>query len=267
MLSNEYIPLEGESNSFFERLSVYIKKFDSNWGSIIKGASSEKIDRYLDLATQNRKQLVIPEEYIIYLKKMGECDGGLLENFIKGSTNIEVLIDYYVNINKFPNCYDAISLKHVVIGHSKETETDIILKYYNDFDYEINRTVSINSDFQEDNWFSTSFEKLLFQSALFWHIGTTKKCVKECVVPTNFIKKKKVVDAAKVMKQIDDVCQKYGMLKAWISDQYNYIAYNYTGIVYMKLDFNLYGNVWSDDEQFAIELSDRIGAIWLEDKN
>lgn len=66
------------------------------------------------------------------------------------------------------------------------------------------------------------------------------------------------------MKQIDDVCQKYGMLKAWISDQYNYIAYNDVGIVYMKLDFNLYGNVWSQDEQFATELSNSLSSTFNE---
>uniref|UniRef100_UPI004055A7D2 hypothetical protein n=1 Tax=Agathobacter sp. TaxID=2021311 RepID=UPI004055A7D2 len=57
------------------------------------------------------------------------------------------------------------------------------------------------------------------------------------------------------------------MEKAWISEQYNYMAYNEIGIVYMKLDFNLYGNVWSDDEQFANELSDSIREIWLEDNS
>ncbi len=262
MSNNEYIPLEGDKNSFFERLSVYIKKFDLNWENSIKGASNEKIDRYLDLATQNRKQLVIPEEYIIYLKKMGEYDGGLLENFIKGSTNIEVLIEYFEEMNKFPEWYEEIPLNHILIAHSEEVETDIFLNYYNDFDYEINRTVSINPDSQNYNWFSSSFEKLVFQSVLFKYIGITKKYKKKCVVATICIQEKKRVDFIKVMNQIDDVCQKYGMLKAWISDQYNYIAYNDIGIVYMKLDFNLYGNVWSDDKQFAIELSNSISAIW-----
>lgn len=262
MGSNIYIPLKGDSNSFFERLSDYIKRFDSNWKNVIRGASSEKIDKYLELATQNKQQLVIPEEYIVYLNKMGEDDGGLLENFIKGSTNIDVLIDHFENMNKFPDYYDPIPLNHVVIGHSIEVETDIFLNYNNDLDYEINRTVSINPESQAYNWFSSSFEKLLFQSVLFKYIGTTKKCVKECVVPTNFIKEKKVIDATKVMRQIDEVCQKYGMSKIWISDQYNYIAYNDIGIVYMKLDFNLYGDVWSDDEQFATELSNSIKNIW-----
>lgn len=275
MSGNEYIPLKGDSNTFFERLSDYIKRFDSNWENVIQGAPSEKIDKYLHLATQNNRQLVIPEEYIIYLKKMGEDDGGLLEDFIKGSTNIDVLIKYFENnMNEFSEYedeileyYDEITLNHLRIGHSVEVETDIFLKYYNDFDYEINRTVSIDPKYQEFNWFSSTFEKLLFQSVLFKYIGTTKKCVKECVVPTNFIKEKNIIDATKVMHQIDEVCQKHGMLKAWFSDQYNYIAYNDIGIVYIKLDFNLHGNVWSDDEQFAIELSDSIRDIWLEEKN
>ena len=267
MSGNEYIPLKGDSNTFFERLSDYIKRFDSKWENVIKGASNEKIDKYLELATQNNKQFVIPKEYFIYLKKMGEDDGGLLEDFIKGSTNIDVLIDYFEDMNKFPEYYDEIPLNHVVFGHSVEVETDIFLKYYNNFDYEINKTVSINPEFPEDNWFSSTFEKLLFQSVLFRYIGTIKKYVKECVVPINFIKKNKVVDSIKVMNQIDDVCQKYGMLKAWISDQYNYIAYNDMGIIYMKLDFNLYGDIWSDNEQFAMEISDHIRAIWLKDEN
>lgn len=67
MDSNKYIPLD--RYSFFERLLDYIKRFDSNWENVIKGASNEKIDKYLHLATQNNKQLVIPQEYIIYLKK------------------------------------------------------------------------------------------------------------------------------------------------------------------------------------------------------
>lgn len=31
MESNIYIPLKGDSNSFFERLSNYVKGFDANW--------------------------------------------------------------------------------------------------------------------------------------------------------------------------------------------------------------------------------------------
>lgn len=273
MGGNEYIPLEGDSNNFFERLSDYINKFDSNWENVIRGASSEKIDRYLELATQNNKQLVIPEEYIIYLQKMGEDDGGLLEDFIKGSTNIDLLIACYESVSPFSEYgdemlefYDENTIGHLKIGHNIEVETEIFLKYYKNFDYEINRTVSVEPKYQEFNWFSSTFEKLLFQSVLFKYIGNTKKCVKNCVVPTNFFKEKDVIDATKVMHQIDEVCQKYGMLKVWISDQYNYIAYNDTGIVYMKLDFNLHGNIWSDDEQFAVHLSDCIRGIWLEDK-
>lgn len=52
-----------------------------------------------------------------------------------------------------------------------------------------------------------------------------------------------------------------GMLKVWISDKYNYVACNDIGIVYMKLDYNLHGNVWSDDEQFANELCNNIKRI------
>lgn len=270
MSGNKYIPLKGNSNNFFERVSDFIRRFDSNWENGIKGASSEKIDRYLELATQNNKQLVIPEEYIIYLKKMGEDDGGLLENFIQGSTNIDLLIDCYESVNPFSEYgdeilefYDENTIGHLKIGHNIEVETEIFLKYYSNFNYEINETVSINPDFREDNWFSSTFEKLLFQSVLFKYVGMTKRYVKNCVVPTNFFKEKDVIDATKVMHQIDEVCQKYGMLKMWISDQYNYIACNDTEIVYMKLDFNLHGNIWSDDEQFTIELSNSIRGIWM----
>jgi len=273
MSSNKYIPLEGDSSTFFERMSEYIKRFDSNWENVIKGASSEKIDKYLELATQNNKQLVIPKEYIIYLEKMGEDDGGLLEEFIKGSTNIDLLIYCYENVNIFSEYgdeileyYDENTIGHLKIGHNIEVETEIFLKYYNNFDYEINETVSIDPKYQEFNWFASTFEKLVFQSVLFKYIPTTKKHVKNCVVSSNYFKDRNVVDATKVMHQIDEVCKKHGMSKVWISDQYNYIACNDSGIVYMKLDFNLHGNVWSDDEQFAIELSDSIKGIWLKEK-
>ena len=273
MESNKYIPLEGDSSTFFERVSEYVKMFDSDWENAIKGASREKIDKYIEVATKNNKQIVIPEEYIIYLEKMGEDDGGLLENFICGSTNIDLLIGCYESVNPYademPEGYDEIleccdenTIGYLRIGFNTEVETEIFLKYNNHFDYEINRTASINPKFQEDNWFSSTFEKLLFQSIVFRYIYTTKKYGKECVVPTCFIKENNVIDAKKVMNQIDKVCQKQWMTKAWISDQYNYIAYNDTAIVYMKLDFNLYGDVWSDDEQFAIELSDSIKHIW-----
>lgn len=193
---------------------------------------------------------------------MGEDDGGLLEDFIAGSTNIDDLINYYENIINFPKYREPIPQNRVVFGHSVEVDTDIFLRYYNDFDYEINRTVSVAPDSQAYNWFSSTFEKLLFQSVLFKYVGTSKKYVEECVIPTCFVKENNVVDATKVMHQIDEVCQKHGMSKVWISDQYNYIACNDIAIVYMKLDFNLYGDVWSDDEQFAIELSNSIKRIW-----
>lgn len=262
MKSIKYIPLEGNCNSFFERLTMYVEQFDSNWKCLINGASRDKIEKYIHMSTLENDNYIIPQEYIVYLEKMGEYDGGLLENFIKGCTKIDVLIDYFDEMNKFPDCYDEIPLNHFVIGHSVEAETDIFLKFSNDLDYEINRTVSINPDFQEDNWFSSSFEKLLFQSVLFKYISATKKHGKECVVPTRFLKKQNVVDPIKVMSQIDGVCQKYGMSKVWISDNYNYIAYSDEGIIYLKLDFNLYGDVWSDNEQFAIDLRDSIKEIW-----
>ena len=267
MESNKYIPLEGDSSTFFERVSEYVKLFDSDWENAIKGASREKIDKYLELATQNNKQLVIPEEYIIYLEKMGEDDGGLLENFICGSTNIDLLIDCYENLfskygDEIDEYYDKNTIGHLEIGYDIEVETEIFLKYHNSYDYEINRTVSVDPDFQHTNWFSSTFEKLLFQCIVCRYIYTTKKYEKKCVVPACFIKENNVIDPIKIMNQIDEVCQKQGMTKAWISDQYNYIAYNDTTIVYMKLDFNLYGDVWSDDEQFAIELSDSIKRIW-----
>ena len=46
----------------------------------------------------------------------------------------------------------------------------------------------------------------------------------------------------------------------WKKVQENYE--NNKGIVYMKLDFKLYGMIWSDEEQFAIELSDSIKHNW-----
>lgn len=72
MGGNEYVPLEGDSDNFFERLSDYINRFDSNWIKAIRGASKENIDKYIGLATQNNKHIVIPKEYIIYLKKWGK---------------------------------------------------------------------------------------------------------------------------------------------------------------------------------------------------
>lgn len=265
MERNIYIPLSGDSNSFFNRLSDYVKRFDSNWENIIQGTSSDKIEKYLELATQNNEQLIIPEEYIIYLEKMGENDGGLLGDFIKGSTNINLLIACYENMSEFSaygdeitEFYDENTISHLRIGYNVETETDIFLKYCSNSEYEISKTVSVNPKYQEFNWFSSTFEKLLFQSVLFRYIGTTKKWVKKCVVSSNCFKENNVIDATKIMQQLDEVCRKYGMLKVWISDKYNYVAGNDIGIVYMKLDFNLYGNVWSDDEQFAIELSNRI---------
>lgn len=265
MERNIYIPLSGDSNSFFNRLSDYVKRFDSNWENIIQGTSSDKIEKYLELATQNNEQLIIPEEYIIYLEKMGENDGGLLGDFIKGSTNINLLIACYENMSEFSaygdeitEFYDENTISHLRIGYNVETETDIFLKYCSNSEYEISKTVSVNPKYQEFNWFSSTFEKLLFQSVLFKYIGTTKKWVKKCVVSSNCFKENNVIDATKIMQQLDEVCRKYGMLKVWISDKYNYVAGNDIGIVYMKLDFNLYGNVWSDDEQFAIELSNRI---------
>ena len=273
MGGNEYIPLEGDGDNFFERLSDYINRFGSDWKNNIHGASKEKIDRYIELATQNNKQLVIPKEYTIYLEKMGEDDGGLLEDFIKGSTNIDLLIDCYENVSTFSEhedeileYYDENTIGHLKIGHNIEVETEIFLKYYNNFEYEINKTVSANQKLRDGNRFSSTFEKLLFQSVLFKYVGVTKKYMKNCVVSNNFFKEKDVVDAKKVMHQIDEVCQKHGMTKVWISDQYNYIACNDNSIIYMKLDFNLHGNIWSDDEQFVAYLSDCIKGIWLEDK-
>lgn len=89
--------LQGDSENVIERLFATMSAIDSEWAMKIKPATQEQIQRLKDLIGFSQNGIEIPKVYLDFLEKMGQDDGGLLENEWDGfsEANIDAIIDYY----------------------------------------------------------------------------------------------------------------------------------------------------------------------------
>ena len=89
-------PKSGKKDDLFDRLKEYIDQFDQEWKNNILGTSDEKILELIKYSKVRECGFDLPDDYIIYLKRMGENDGNLLKYSISAETNINEVIDLYL---------------------------------------------------------------------------------------------------------------------------------------------------------------------------
>ncbi|MBR4083989.1 MAG: SMI1/KNR4 family protein [Lachnospiraceae bacterium] len=104
--------LSGDSESVIERLCATMNAIDNEWSKKIKPATKEQIQRLKDLVGFNENGIEIPKVYMDFLEKMGQDDGGLLENEWDGfsEVNIVAIIDYYASVYDDEFDYDPKTL-------------------------------------------------------------------------------------------------------------------------------------------------------------
>ena len=238
-------PKSGKKDDLFDRLKEYIDQFDQEGKNNILGTSDEKILELIKYSKVRECGFDLPDDYIIYLKRMGENDGNLLKYSISAETNINEVIDLYLYYEEEPD--ETIDPEKILIGFN--SETSIV------YQMEIRKGKSIyigtedgieGGGHNKASIISTTFEKFMFQSAM--------KRYEKRKLPYSYYFAISKIDVDKVIAQLqqkdiysylDKLCQKYLLVKSWLTDEWNYIAMSEKSTLYLEYEYRIQGFISS----------------------
>lgn len=211
---------EGTLDTLMERLCNGISGFDPEWAKRCVPATEEQIRQLKDILAEYN--YTIPAAYLYYLKRMGQDDGGLLENEGDGcevdiGTVLELLPDKCGDLEKgfFPFSDHWADVCFYMKISNKEDNPMVT------------------------NWggvyVTESFEKYLFRKAFrMYQRGFTYTDFQSNAGCDHPEKKKKencrtcpyCADTVEErMDFINQMAESYGIKKAWFSDQSHFICY------------------------------------------
>lgn len=95
------LPKNGDIDSLFDRLSGYITEIEIGWVQNIKPAKEKTIDSLFKASKIDQKVKYLPKSYRIFLKHMGEDDGGLLKEHLLVDSSASKIYEYYEEENKY----------------------------------------------------------------------------------------------------------------------------------------------------------------------
>ncbi len=239
------IPRPGTTENILERLNEYITQFDTEWIRKIKGADDEQILKLISMSEISKLGYTCPRDYLVYLKTMGKDDGKLLRYSFKAETDIDTVIDVYDT--KREDSYYPIEPNHFVIGFEQECGFEYIMDL-KDNTYCIK---SEEGNIPELNYKSSSFEKLMFQSAV-------KKYEQQKMPYIIYFANNRIdyegalakIKGNDIFYEVDCLCRRFRLEKIWISDEWNYIAMNEESTIWIKRDYTLSGAVMSYKKDF-----------------
>lgn len=251
--------IERQEN-LFEALSNYINAFDETWSKKIVPAKDDKIEKFREVSRIIENGYDFPKPYVLFLKHMGENDGGLLSEPFCGTANIDELISHYIRYGD--RLYDDFEMKHnQILFFLNEMEAEYYITNRSDGTYEI--TTNFDDTYEVDG-FSESFEKMLFQTAF-------DKYERQCFGYINYFGNNRL-RMEQVMKQlgtndlitiVDEYAQKRGFIKTWFSDKWHYIGVKENASLYVHLSLAMSGyitgNDYSEIDELTKELCDIIG--------
>lgn len=212
---------EGTLDTLMERLCSGISGFDPEWAKRCVPATEEQIRQLKDILAEYN--YTIPAAYLYYLKRMGQDDGGLLENEWDGC---EV---------------DIGTVLELLPGKCEDLEKGL----FQFSDHWADACFYMKLSNKEDNPMVTdwggvyatgSFEKYLFRKAFhMYQRGFTYTDFKSESVCDHHERKKKEncrtcpycgETVEKRMDFINQMAESYGIKKAWFSDQAHFICYS-----------------------------------------
>ncbi len=243
------IPQKGNEDTIFRRLREFIEPVDVEWIKKIKPASEELIWKFYDMLGMKDLGLELPKSFIEFAKCAGESDGGLLLNTLRGEFSISKLISR-VNKNhlhpyKFVFLYDELEMEYS-IDLSKENYQRI----FYEFDSEV----------------CSSFEKLIFQCAVdLYEKEYYKYEVQFGSSIDSFEQSYLGLNQIDLFVFMDQLCDKYGLQKVWLSDEFYYLAYSEDISIVLDKRNGICGTILSEKKEFIEifenELINKIGAI------
>ena len=212
--------LEGTLDTLMERLCSSISGFDPEWVTRCVPATEEQIRQLKDILAEYND--TIPAAYLYYLRRMGQNDGGLLEDEGDGEVDIGTVLE-------------------LLPGKCEDLEKGL----FQFSDHWADACFYMKLSNTEDNpmvtdwggvYVTESFEKYLFQKAFhMYQRGFTYTDFRSESVCDHHERKKKEncrtcpycgETVEERMDFIHQMAEAYGMKKAWFSDQAHFICYS-----------------------------------------
>lgn len=255
---NKRIPGPGNNFDLFERLSSYIWRIDREWISHIKPARPESVDLLRKLSGLEELGLDFPEAYKVFLKHMGEDDGGTLGKSLLGETSIDYIIDLYKDIYKYePDTLNPQYLAFVSTHFGGQISFD--------FAQPDNPNIVMASDGEFCYFYSENFEKLLFQYAFYQYeelyypnsisFGGSPNMLKSALASHQ---------TEDILNVVDKLAKENGFEKAWFSDKRHYVGIRDDATFFICKDKTVVGNINGYNEKLLLEfgsnMTSEIGA-------
>ncbi len=216
---------EGTLDTLMERLCSSISGFDPEWVTRCVPATEEQIQQLKDILAEYN--YTIPAAYLCYLRRMGQNDGGLLENEWDGC---EVDIG---TVLKFLSDKDSYFRKELEKGFF------LFSDHWADAGFYMKLSAADDNPMVTDRegvYVTESFEKYLFRKAfdMYQRKFTYSDFERESVCSDN--EKKRIEDCRTCpycgdtveerMAFINQMAEAYGIKKAWFSDKAHFICYS-----------------------------------------
>ncbi len=221
---------KGTLDTLMERLCSSISSFDQEWVKRCVPATEEQIQQLQDILAEYH--YTIPAAYLYYLRRMGQDDGGLLENQWDGCE-----VDIGSVLKLLFDKVGSYGRKHLYAR--KHLEEGLFLFSDNRTDACFYMKLSIEEDNPmvtdiENTYVAESFEKYLFQKAFHMyqegfahsdfesssvcHEKKDKEDCRTCPFYGDTVEGR--------MDFINQMAESYGLKKAWFSDLAHFICYN-----------------------------------------
>ena len=211
---------EGTLDTLMERLCS-ISGFDPEWVKRCVPATEEQIQQLQDILAEYH--YTIPAAYLCYLRRMGQDDGGLLE---------DEWVGYEVDIG---------TVLELLPGKCEDLEKGLFQfsDHWADACFYMKLSAADDNPMVTDRegvYVTESFEKYLFRKAfdMYQRKFTYSDFERESVCSDN--EKKRIEDCRTCpycgdtveerMAFINQMAEAYGIKKAWFSDQAHFICYS-----------------------------------------
>lgn len=220
-------PQEGSIDTLYTRLNQYISQFDVEWRNRIEGVSEQQLKVLIDMIEQHKPKIILPQDYIQYLRIMGNNNGQIFSNSFVHDLNAEYKKVIMMNSDIMDEEWYSEDEQSVAVFYHELTGDYFFLYFDSNSDYVIGDERIY--DTKEFELVAESMEKFIFQSA----------CMK--YEPLNYeysldfaIEDIKYKESETLFNKLKEICAKFGMSPLWISDKVNYFFEGNNGLLYIN---------------------------------
>ena len=257
----DYIRQIHESAEHFA--PVWQDRIPLDWYTKIQPASEKNIAALKKVSGFAQRGLELPAEYLAFLRRMGQNDGGLLSNYFDCYSDIVHLIRYYEENDEYfdeePDWQDNQLL--ITIGELTD-EPDFCLTVKEDGSHEISGRSYTWSHKQPTDYYAETFDKFFMQ--IIFHLYEQAKYQNTIFFTSCYNDVKDNVlqyGDTTIMRQVDELAAQYGFQKSWCSDQWHYCGFKEKSCLMIHRDFTYSGLIGTDDVTDIGNLEEEINSL------